>query len=189
MHTHPQGCQPMFTARALHLPKGLKAGLVLGLWATTQLAEPSAMAATATGVMTVTATVAATCVVGASSLAFPTATSAAVAAGNVDAAGTVSVNCTTGSAYTVSLGAGTGTGATVASRKMKASTGNQLLNYSVYTSEARTSVWGDGTATSGSVTGIGTGANQTIAAYGRIFSGQVVPAATYSDTLNVTITY
>ena len=145
-----------------------------------------AYAATATGVMTVTATITSTCSVGASSLAFTSATSAAIAAGNVDAIGTVSVNCTTGSPYTIGLDAGTGVGATIASRKMSA--GTLLLSYTVYTSAARTTVWGDGTGAE-KVSGIGNGAAQSISAYGRIFAGQVVPAAAYADTDNVTITY
>lgn len=145
-----------------------------------------AFAATATGVMTVTATITSTCAVGASSLAFTSATSAAIAAGNVDAIGTVSVNCTTGSPYTIGLDAGTGVGATIASRKMSA--GAQLLSYTVYTSAARTTVWGDGTGAE-KVSGIGNGAVQSISAYGRIFAGQVVPAAAYADTVNVTVTY
>lgn len=149
--------------------------------------SPAGDAATATGLMTVTATVAATCVVGTSTLAFASATSAAIAAGNVDATGTIAVNCTSGSGYTVALGAGTGTGATTASRKMKA--GTALLSYTIYTTEARTTVWGDNTTGSGSVHGIGTGASQSIIAYGRIFAGQVVSAASYADTLNVTVTY
>ena len=145
-----------------------------------------AFAATATGVMTVTATITSTCSVGASTLAFTSATSAAIAAGNVDAIGTVSVNCTTGSPYTIGLDAGTGVGATIASRKMSA--GTQLLSYTVYTSAARTTVWGDGTGAE-KVSGIGNGAVQSISAYGRIFAGQVVPAAAYADTVNVTVTY
>jgi spore coat protein U-like protein len=145
-----------------------------------------AYAATATGVMTVTATITSTCAVGASSLAFTSATSAAIAAGNVDAIGTVSVNCTTGSPYTIGLDAGAGVGATIASRKMSA--GTLQLSYTVYTSAARTTVWGDGTGAE-KVSGIGNGAVQSISAYGRIFAGQVVPAAAYADTVNVTITY
>jgi spore coat protein U-like protein len=146
-----------------------------------------AAVATATGPMTVTATVASTCAVGASTLAFASATSAAIAAGNVDATGAIVVNCTSGSSYTVSLDAGTGTGATIASRKM--TSGAQLLSYSVYTTAARTTVWGDSAAGSATVAGVGTGASQTLAAYGRIFAGQVVGAATYADTVNVTVTY
>jgi len=147
----------------------------------------SAYAATATGPLSVTATVTSTCVVGASTLAFPSANSAAIAAGNVDAIGAVTVNCTTGSDYNVDVDAGTVTAATVASRKM--SNGTKLLSYTVYTSAARTTIWGDGTATSGTVAGTGSGASQSIPAYGRIFAGQVVPAAAYSDTINVTVSY
>ncbi len=135
----------------------------------------------------VSATVSGDCAVGASALAFPSASSAAIAAGNIDATGNVTVNCTVGSAYTIALGIGTGTGATLASRKMSA--GAQLLSYSVYTTSARTTVWGDGTGASVTLPGVGTGTDVSIAAYGRIFSGQSVPAANYSDTVNVTVSY
>ena len=147
--------------------------------------------ATATGVMTVTATVAATCVVGTSTLAFDTATSATIAAGNVDAIGTVSVNCTSGSSYTIALSAGAGTGATVASRKMTSGTvpSAQLLSYTVYTTAARTTVWGDATTASAVVAGVGSGVAQSISAYGRIFQSPLVQAGAYTDTLNVTVTY
>ena len=67
--------------------------------------------------------------------------------------------------------------------------GTQQLSYSVYTTAARSTVWGDGTASSATVAGTGTGGSQSVSAYGRIFSGQIVTAATYSDTINVTITY
>jgi len=147
----------------------------------------AANAATATGSMAVSATVASTCVVGASTLAFGILTSAAIQAGNVDATGTVTVNCTTGSAYTVALGAGAGSGATAASRKM--TSGTTLLNYSIYTTTGRTTVWGDGTDASVTVAGTGTGTDQTINAFGRILSGQTVPASVYTDTVSVTVTY
>ncbi|MBC7405820.1 MAG: spore coat protein U domain-containing protein [Cytophaga sp.] len=89
-------------------------------------------------------------------MASTSATSSAIAAGNVDAIGTVS------------LDAGTGVGATIANRKMSASA--QLLSYTIYTSAARTTVWGDGTGAE-KVSGIGNGAVQSISAYGRIFAG------------------
>ena len=150
-------------------------------------APTSADAATATGPMTVTATVSAVCTVGASVLAFPSASSSAIAAGNIDATGTVTVNCTLNSAYTVALDAGVGGGATLASRKMSA--GAETLSYAVYTSAARTTVWGNGSAGSATVAGTGNGAAQSLSAYGRIFSGQLVSAAAYADTVGVTVTY
>jgi spore coat protein U-like protein len=147
-----------------------------------------AATATATGPMTVTATVASTCAVGASTLAFGSITSAAITAGNADSTGTVTVNCTSGSSYSVALNAGLGSGATVALRKMSAGA-QQTLSYTIYISAERTTIWGDGTAASAPVLGVGTGASQTISAYGRIFAGQTVSASAYSDTVNVTITY
>jgi spore coat protein U-like protein len=151
-------------------------------------AVPLAQAATASGPMTVTATVLASCVVGASALAFPSATSAAISAANVDAVGNVTVNCTSGSGYTLSLDAGSGTGGTLASRKMGAGA-NQWLAYSIYTTAARTTVWGDGSAGSSTLGGTGTGLNQSIFAYGRIFGGQIATAANYADIVNVTVRY
>lgn len=161
--------------------------LRLALVACAVVLSQAASAATSTGVMSVNATVSSTCAVGVSTLSFPSGSSAAITAGNVDATGTVTVNCTSGSPYTIALGPGAGTGATLASRKM--TSGAQLLSYSIYTTAARTTVWGDGTASSGTVTGNGNGASQLISAYGRIFSGQIATAATYSDTVNVTISY
>ena len=146
-----------------------------------------AAAATTGGPLLVTATVTASCSVGASSLAFPSATSAAIAAGNVDASGNITVNCTDGACYTVKLDAGSGTGATMGSRKM--ASGALLMSYTVYTTAARTSVWGDGSGSTSTVTGTGNGASQTLPAYGRIFSGQTVTAANYADTVNVTVSY
>jgi spore coat protein U-like protein len=148
----------------------------------------NAQAASASGPMTVTATVLASCVVGASALAFPAATSAAISAANVDAVGNVTVNCTSGSGYTVLLDAGSGAGGTLASRKMGAG-GNQWLAYSIYTTANHSTVWGDGSSGSGTVGGTGTGLNQSIFAYGRIFGGQIATAANYADVVNVTVRY
>ncbi|MDP3138736.1 MAG: spore coat U domain-containing protein [Burkholderiaceae bacterium] len=169
------------------LPVFREVMLRLSLLSIALAAGPGVQAATTSGPLLVTATVTASCLVGASSLAFPSATSAAIAAGNVDAVGNVVVNCTTGSAYTVTLDAGTGTGATLPSRKM--TSGALLLSYTVYTTAARTTVWGDGTGSTTTVSGTGSGADQSISAYGRIFAGQVVAAASYADTVNVTVSY
>lgn len=138
--------------------------------------------------MSVTATVTATCKVGASALAFGVVTSSAIAAGNIDAVGNVSVNCTSGSNYTVSLDAGTGSGATLASHKMSAADGT-LLSYAIYTTPGKTTLWGDGTSGSAMVTGTGSGGAQSIPAYGQIFAGQIATAASFADIVNVTVRY
>jgi spore coat protein U-like protein len=149
---------------------------------------PVAHAATASGAMSVSASVTGSCVVGASTLAFPSVTSAVISAGNVDAVGNISVNCTAGSAYTVLLNTGSSAGSTLANRKMSAGN-NQWLGYSIYTTAARTTVWGDGTSGSGTMVGVGTGLSQSIFAYGRIFQGQIATAANYADVVNVTVQY
>lgn len=154
---------------------------------------PTAEAADATGSMTVKATVASSCIVGTSNLDFGAPTSAAIQAGNVDASGTVSVNCTTGSPYTVALGAGAGTGATVAERVMTSPAGTSpvtpmsTLNYTIYKESSHTTVWG--TADGATVAGTGNGEMQSISAYGRILATQTVRAGIYNDIVAVTVTY
>jgi spore coat protein U-like protein len=148
---------------------------------------PPAHALAASGPMQVQATVTASCVIGASALTFPSATSAAIGAGPVDSAGSVTVNCTMAAPYSIALNAGLSTGATVAIRQMKS--GAQILGYTIYSDAARTKIWGDGTVASTPVTGVGAGSLSTITAYGRIFTAPNVTAGVYVDTINVTVTY
>jgi hypothetical protein len=160
--------------------------IVLGATCLSQAAF-AASADVVTGVLNVSATVVANCAVGTSTLAFGTVDSSDINAGNVDSTGNVTVNCTNGVHYTVKLDAGAGTGATFASRKM--TSGGNLLNYSIYTSTAHTTVWGEGASGSATVTGDGTSAPQSLSAYGRIFSGQTPPTGAYTDTVNVAVSY
>jgi spore coat protein U-like protein len=68
--------------------------------------------------------------------------------------------------------------------------GANLLNYNIYTTTGRTTVWGDGTAGTATLAGTGTGAAQAVTVYGRVNSGQTsVPAGSYADTVAVTVTY
>ena len=55
------------------------------------------------------------------------------------------------------------------------------LNYNIYANSARSSVWGDGTAGTFTLTG------SKLTMYASIPGGQVVPAGTYNDTVVVTI--
>jgi spore coat protein U-like protein len=177
-----------FNPRGTGIPSAPHLAGLLMLVAGALSGSAGAAVATATGTLNVTASVTSTCIVGASTLAFPAQTSAAILAGNIDATGTIEVNCTSASPYTIALSAGNGVGATMASRKMTATTGAQLLSYTVYTTAARTTVWGDGSS-SATVPGTGTGAAQTVSVFGRIFSGQQVSANAYADVINVTVSY
>jgi spore coat protein U-like protein len=97
---------------------------------------------------------------------------------------TVNVLCSYGTAYSVGLSAGLGTGATVASRKVKS--GANLLNYSLYQNAARTVVWGNTNGTN-TVSGTGSGVTQSLTVYGWLFSGQSAAFGNYQDTITVTV--
>jgi spore coat protein U-like protein len=145
-----------------------------------------AIAGTASGSLATSATVTANCTVSTSALAFGNVDS--TSASNVDATGGLSITCTNGSAWTASAGVGAGSGASYANRRMTA--GSDLLNYNIYTSAARTTVWGDGTASTGTIGGTGSGSAQSVTVYGRIAGGQTgVPVGSYADTVAVTISY
>jgi spore coat protein U-like protein len=150
--------------------------LALGL--TTQPAD----AATVTTTFGITATVQATCLVSASSLAFGTYTGAVV-----DTASSVSVTCTNTTPYNVGLSAGLATGATVTTRQMTGPA-SALLNYVLFSDASRTVNWGQTIGTD-TVTGTGNGAAQAINVFGRLTSGQFVAPGAYTDTITATVTY
>jgi len=144
----------------------------------------SARAATATTSFQVQLTIQAECLINsASTLNFGTL---GVLSANVDQTSTIQVQCTNTTPYTIGLDAGTGAGATVATRKLTG--GAATVNYSLYSNAGRTTVWGT-TIGSNTVASTGTGAAQSFTVYGRI-PAQTTPApATYTDTITVTVTY
>lgn len=142
-----------------------------------------AFAATATDDLDVTLTVEATCSVVANPLDFGTRS---VFTANIDAATTLDVTCSDGTAYDIGLDAGDGASATTTTRKLtNGSSGT--VNYTLWKDSGRTSNFG---ATGGELlTGTGDGTAQSIDVYGRIPSGQTVATGAYTDTVTVTITY
>jgi spore coat protein U-like protein len=167
----------------------LSSRLTLGAFAAVcaMAALPSAAnASTATSTLSVNATVVDNCTVSTSALAFGNVDT--LSGSNVDGAGGLSVTCTNGTAWAASAGVGSGTGASFASRRMTA--GSNLLNYNLYTTAGRTIVWGDGTGSTATIAGTGTGTVQSVSVYGRVGLGQTsVPAGSYADTVAVTVTY
>jgi len=136
--------------------------------------------------LTVSATVTANCSLSTSPVEFGDINT--ISGSSIDAAGGITVTCTGGTAWTASAGAGSGSGATLLSRRM--TSGSNTLNYMLYTNSGRTTIWGDGTGTTGRITGTGSGSSQAITVYGRIPSGQgSVPAGIYGDTVQVTLSY
>jgi len=119
----------------------------------------SPYAATATTTMTVQVSITATCLINsASTLNFGTQ---GVLAANVDQTSTIQVTCTNTTPYNIGLNAGTGTGATVAVRKM--TSGANTVNYTLYSNSGRTTVWGNtvGTDTQ-AATGNGSAQSYTV---------------------------
>jgi spore coat protein U-like protein len=158
------------------LPACLLGFLALGLFAL------PAGAATATSSFTVSATVASTCLVSATSLGFGSYTGLVVPASS-----TVSVTCTNTTPYNVGLSAGLGTGATVTARKMTGPA-SALLAYGLFQDAGHTVGWGV-TAGTDTVAGTGNGATQPITVYGQIPTAQYVVPGAYADTITVTVTY
>lgn len=109
----------------------------------------------------------------------------------LNANGSLSVICANGSPYTIALNKGSGTSATLANRIMTGSLAPGVLNYTIYTTTARTTVWGDGTASTATVAGTGSGVAQSITVLGQIFAGQATTATpgNYTDTVNITVSF
>ncbi len=156
----------------------------VGLMAILALGLPTipAVAATATGTFTVTATVQATCLLSATSLAFGTYTGV-----QTDATSTISVTCTNSTPYNVGLSAGLATGATVTTRKMTGPAA-ATLGYAMFQDTARSLNWGQ-TVSTDTETGTGNGSAQALTVYGRLAAGQLVAPGAYTDTITATVTY
>jgi len=147
--------------------------------------------------LAVGATVAQRCTITTGSLAFgaydPVTANAATGA-DLLATGSsaVSVQCTRGTspAPTISLGAGLYPSSSF-NRRM--ASGSNRLAYQIYTSSARTTVWGDGTAGT-STQSVATPVSsmlttQAFTAYGKIAKGQDVAVGAYTDTVTATVNF
>ncbi len=142
-------------------------------------------AATATGTFAVSASVNANCNVTATALGFGTVDPLN---SQTDATSTVTVKCTKNTAYTVGLDAGTTAGSTVGQRLL--ANGSDTMQYNLYTTSGRTTVWGNAAGSWQSGTGAGLGTANTLTVYGRVAAGQAdLAVGNFSDTITVTVTY
>ena len=109
----------------------------------------------------------------------------------------INVRCSLLLPYTVKLNAGQHSGNDFSARRMQnQSDETHYLSYNLYTLAGcgPANLWGDGTATTTTVGGIGSGllsgitpASHTV--YGCMPAGQEALPGSYSDTVTVTITY
>lgn len=107
--------------------------------------------------------------------------------------GTLTFQCQSGVAgggitYTISLSSGSGT---FAQRTL--TSGPNVLNYNLYTDPTLTTVWGDGSAGTGTVSTTVTKSNATAGVtntvYGNIPALQDVVPGSYSDNITVTVNF
>ncbi|OWQ86968.1 hypothetical protein CDN99_19925 [Roseateles aquatilis] len=161
----------------------------LGLLSAAVATSVTANATTATNTFQVTATITSSCNVSGSTLNFGSAIDPLATGVPLDATSTLTVTCSNTTPYAVSLNAGANAGgaSNFTSRTMKS--GSNTLGYQLYLDSGRTTVWGDGTASSSTKSSTGTGSAQSISVYGRIPSLSGVVPGTYTDTVTVTITY
>lgn len=110
----------------------------------------------------------------------------------VNSVGGLTVNCSLGLGWTVTMGTGLGAGASIVNRKLTGP-GGATINYNIAQNlnDANSSLWwGDGSPGTSTLTAIGNASDQLFNIFGRIFSGQPVTApGGYSDTVLVTITF
>lgn len=133
---------------------------------------------------TVRANVTASCTVSVSDMNFGVIDAAVEAP--VDQTATISVSCTNASAYTVGLDYGRQPTDFGPSGRRMANGGN-VLAYGLYHDASHTLGWALG---AGAVSaGKGTGGNQTLTVFGRIFASQQAMVGIYRDTVVVVVAY
>lgn len=107
----------------------------------------------------------------------------------LDTTGDIQVSCSDvllAMSYTLRLDPGGG--GSYAPRRLAG--GGYSLDYNLYTDPARTLIWGDGSASTLTVTGafaVSGTANHPV--HGRVFARQNVASGSYADTITVTIDY
>lgn len=150
-------------------------------------AAGAANAATVTSNFNATATAVASCQINsASNIAFGNYDPTAVA--DVDQTSTISLKCSKGTAYAVTLnqGANPAVGSTAALPLRQMASGLERLRYDIYSNAGRTTVWGS-TGPSGVA---GSNANFSLTTYDRLTAGQnVTQGLSFTDTVGLTVTF
>lgn len=146
------------------------------------------LAGTATGSLTVNATVNNSCIVSAGTLSFGAYDPINANAGApLLQSGTFQIQCTNGLTATILLGQGlnAGNGSTDSAPIRNMTNGTSNLNYQLYTTAGRSTVWDNAVGFSQ----LTTGQTQTLTVYGTIPAGQNVTSGSYSDTVVITVNY
>lgn len=145
---------------------------------------PAAIAATILCLATVTASSQETsCTLGTTAMNFGVL---GVMDSHVDSTSDITVNCPSGTPYTVGLDDGQAN-AGPAGRRIFSSSAS--ISYGLYKDSARSEHWGQTGDAAGPVSGTGSGSNQVLTVYGRV-SPQTAPApGEYTDVITVVVTF
>jgi spore coat protein U-like protein len=135
---------------------------------------------------TVQATVAADCLISATDANFG---SLGLITSTVAVLGTITTTCTGGTTYAVSINAGKGTGATVASRLLTRTGGSNTLKYNIYLDGTYKQIWGDGSNGTYNRPSTGTGTAQVATYYAVMAPQPAATPGTYTDQLIATVTF
>lgn len=138
---------------------------------------------TASTSASVTASVVSRCNVSATNINFNTL---GILASNIDALGTLSIQCNSTLPYTVSLDGGTSGAVDPTQRKMTFGANN--VQYGLYRDPARSLPWGSSVGTN-TASGTGTGGAQNQTVYGRIAPQTTPRPGVYTDSIIVTVGY
>jgi spore coat protein U-like protein len=168
----------------MNMRKTASISLLIALVSVTALSVPNANASTATGSFNSTITIQSNCqVVSTNTLNFGTQ---GLLTANNDASATFAVQCTNTTPYNVGLNAGSTAGGSIATRLM--TSGSATVSYKMFSDSGRTTNWGNTVGTD-TVSGTGNGSSQTLTVYGRVPAQTTPAAATYTDSVTVTVTY
>ncbi len=109
---------------------------------------------------------------------------------NVTATGSLSVQCTNTTPYTIGLDNGRGAGVTGPAARKMTGPGGATLTYGLYQDAAHASLWGNTSGTGGNTQGgTGSGIVRPYTVYG-LMPPQTTPATgSYSDSVTITVTY
>lgn len=173
----------------LPLPPGAGSGLYQTLMANSELRTAFVLGSTCTiapatvvGSYTLTAqaTIDQQCEVSATDLDFGSQPTPILS--NIDSTSEVTVRCTDSTPFTVGLSSGLH-----GSRNMD-NAGN-LLNYELYKTASRSTVWGNSGSERQSGTGQGISTGIIFTVFGRVFPNTTAPAGIYTDTITVDVEY
>ena len=113
---------------------------------------------------------------------------------HTDSVGNITVACDgiPGEAIAYTLVLNAGTGGSYATRRMRSASGASL-NYNIYTSSTRSTVWGDGSGGSivvaDAVKLLTRRVTRNYPVYGRVFGRQNAPVGVYLDSIVVTLNF